>query len=184
LIFGERQRDAPVTLHVRPQASSAACTTSSLPSRLAVMRAARDSTHRYHSVGRIRTARCRASSLGSGAVGYAPFTPEPRRTCSGYTASVFNSRLCIRTHSVSSLFVATPHPCREAVPVGVSCNVRSMAPVSFTGPAPGPSRSSWLRRGKLQKRVLWGLTTRSTGHAGTFFHLRSPSARRAGYLNR
>jgi hypothetical protein len=36
------------------------------------MRAARDSTYRYHSVRRIRTARCRASSLGGSAVGYAP----------------------------------------------------------------------------------------------------------------
>jgi hypothetical protein len=53
------------------------------------MRAARDSTYRCHSVGRIRAARGRAPvPLAT------PHSHLSRRTYSGYTASVFNLRLC------------------------------------------------------------------------------------------
>jgi hypothetical protein len=81
------------------------------------MRAARDSTYPYHSVGRIRTARCRASSLGSSAVSYAPFAPEPRRMYGGYTTSVFNSRPCMR-HTFPVFSVRSDADrYREAVPM-------------------------------------------------------------------
>ena len=47
-----------------------------------------------------------------------------------------------------------------------------------------PSRRTSVLARRARGRACWGLTLRSTGPAGTCFDLRSPSARRAGYLDR
>jgi hypothetical protein len=125
------------------------------------MRAVRDSTYPYHSVGRIRTARCHAPALGSSAVGDAPLAAEPRRTYSGYAASVVNAHACRwRAIAECSQLAATQHYFRNALPTGVSCSIRG----NSAGGVLRAARPGWsltrLRRGKLQKRAVWGLTKR------------------------
>jgi len=124
------------------------------------MRAVRDSTYPYHSVGRIRTARCHAPALGSSALGDAPLAPEPRRTYSGYAASVVNAHACrwralpsvLSSRRRSILFVM---PCRR-----VFCRIRGNSAGGVYAPRVPVwsliSASAW----QLQKRVVWGLTKR------------------------
>jgi hypothetical protein len=125
--------------------------------------------------GAARRARLKvpASLRGSHSHG-AQSRSRPRQAQRGCTVSVVSAHRADGAHSEYSHFVATPHSYRESVPVRVSCSIRgSMGSVPFaTGLHLASGCSSRLRRGKLQKLVVWGLTKRCTGRAGTFLRCR------------
>jgi hypothetical protein len=71
--------------------------------------------------------------------------------------------------------------------VGLSYGRARMLPPRFVSARPRAASVIVPYLGRWQSghsRASRGLTLRSTGRAGTCFHLRSPSARRAGYLDR
>jgi hypothetical protein len=80
-----------------------------------------------------------------------------KRTVAG-TASAFRSDAWLGV--AYAQFLGDAPFFREASPMRVRRTVGGMAPVPFTGPAPRSGRSSRLRRGEPQKRVVWGLTKR------------------------
>jgi hypothetical protein len=151
---GRHPAGAPVTLNVRPLASSQMTSPASVLSLLPRVRVS--STRRRLALSHVlaATAICHSAVTRNIHPAVAGAVTAPRALIGGFVHG-FESALLL-----SSICSALADPLCK----GARFSLRSSRPA--------------------RQVVRGGLTSRSTGPAGSCFHLRSSSARRAGYLYR